>query len=156
VQGSSGSQHDYVQQDEAATTQVPDNEVDERNSSSSLSSLPLIKSAEIARTARQIEVTSHLKAVRKVSNLRKTASCQAMCQPTEDPLPLATTIIDPVSDINLISLAEAQQRHASKMRAVKLASAQNLEESTVPLPHQAVKRELKVSNFFILILSDNV
>jgi hypothetical protein len=113
-----------------------------------MSGSPLIKSAEFARTARQINVTSHLKAVRKVSNLRKTASAQdvgALAAPLTEiavPEPVAqVTSSEPVREIQLISLPEAQERerHASKLRALKLVSTSSLEESDRSSP--AVKEK---------------
>jgi hypothetical protein len=152
VQGSSGSQQDDHKQDDAAITLVHDSG-DDRNSS--MSSSPLIKSAECARTARQVQVTSHLKAVRKVSNLRKTASFQNVGPPpepiTQITLPEPITQItspEPVTEIKLISLPEARERerHASKMRAIKPVSTSILSESAPSPPALKVKHDPKVSN----------
>jgi hypothetical protein len=161
VQGSSGSQKDDHKQDDAAITLVHDSG-DDRNSSSSMSSSPLIKSAECARTAREVQVTSHLKAVRKVSNLRKTASFQHVGAPpepiTEIALPEPITQItspEAVTEIKLISLPEARERerHASKMRAIRLVSTSSLSESALFPAALKVKHDPKVSNYQYLEIS---
>jgi hypothetical protein len=136
---SSESQQVENQQDDTTITLVADNRDDARDSGSSLSSSPLIKSAEYARTARQILVTSNLKAVRKVSNLRKTASSQAVRTPTQ-----------PDTEIKLISLSEARERHGLKRQTVKLESTSDLSAippSTLARNGAAVKEELKVSSY---------
>jgi hypothetical protein len=120
-----------------------------------MSRSPLIKSAEYARTARQIQVTSNLKAVRKVSNLRKTASLQHVGGPPEPmaEITLPETIPqiaspEPVTEIKLISLPEAQERerHASNMRAIKLVSTSSLSES-IPSPALMAKHDPKVGDY---------
>jgi hypothetical protein len=92
------------------------------NSTPSTSSSPLLKPVDsctvYARTAKQMPVTSNLKAVRKISNLRKTATSQATSSPSQRD-----------KQIKLIPLSEAHERHGLKKHGVKLDSTPNLTES---------------------------